>query len=89
MASSSNTETDVGNSRWYCHICEDETEAVSEVIDWLCSGGDSGCSESAVRISLRTIISRVVSVLWAQALPPCPVTHIYIIHSMIKDTVTL
>jgi len=49
MASSSNTERDVGNSRWYCHICEDETEAVSEVIDWLCSGGDAECSESAVR----------------------------------------
>lgn len=35
MASSSNTETDVGNSRWYCHVCEDETEAVSE--DVICS----------------------------------------------------
>lgn len=36
MASSSNTETDVGNSRWYCHVCEEETEAVSE--------GDVVCS---------------------------------------------
>jgi len=33
MASSSPTETDVGNSRWYCHVCEEETEVVSEVID--------------------------------------------------------
>jgi len=35
MASSSDTETDVGNSRWYCHVCEEETEVVSEVINRL------------------------------------------------------
>jgi len=32
MASNSNSETDVANSRWYCHSCDDETETVSEVI---------------------------------------------------------
>jgi len=36
MASDSNSEVSVENSRWYCHACEDETEAVTEVtLRWL------------------------------------------------------
>jgi len=31
MASDSNSEANVGNSRWYCHACDDETEALTEV----------------------------------------------------------
>jgi len=32
MARSTNREAAVGNSRWYCHVCEGETDTVSEVI---------------------------------------------------------
>jgi len=31
MASDSSSEENVENSRWYCHSCETETEAETEV----------------------------------------------------------
>ena len=36
MASVNDSQANVGNSRWYCHACEDETEALTEVTRRLC-----------------------------------------------------
>ena len=37
MATADDSEANVGNSRWYCHACEVETEALTEVTHRLCS----------------------------------------------------
>ena len=33
MANDSSSGENVGNPRWYCHVCEDETETLTEVTD--------------------------------------------------------
>jgi len=48
MAGDSSSEENVGNSRWYCHACEEETETVTEVVRLrLCRIGASAYDSSS------------------------------------------